>query len=63
MSQSLNSVQDIWGDRTPFIGCNHWPERVDYRTTQEPQTGHRLYVADVANTVIKAMPYIQTEVL
>jgi anaerobic selenocysteine-containing dehydrogenase len=36
MSQSRNSLQDIWGPRTPFAGSNQWPERVDHRITEEP---------------------------
>src|SRR3954453_4424264 len=36
MSESRNSVQDIWGHRTPFRGSGHWPERVDYRLREEP---------------------------
>src|SRR3954451_22306042 len=36
MSDSRNSVRDIWGDRTPFRGSGQWPERVDYRLREEP---------------------------
>src|SRR4051794_9541976 len=36
MPQSRNSVQDVWGDRTPFVGAEQWPERVDHRVTEEP---------------------------
>jgi ferredoxin-nitrate reductase len=36
MSESRNSVQNIWGDRTPFKGAGEWPERVDYRIAEEP---------------------------
>ena len=35
--QSRNSVQDIWGERTPFRGQDQWPERVDYRLFEEPE--------------------------
>ena len=28
MPESRNSVQDIWGERTPFRGQGKWPERV-----------------------------------
>src|SRR3954447_4536778 len=36
MAESRNSVKDIWGSRTPFAGCDRWPERVDYRIKEEP---------------------------
>src|SRR5438094_3036872 len=34
--ESRNSIQDLWGPRTPFRGRDQWPERVDYRITAEP---------------------------
>jgi hypothetical protein len=37
MPESRNSVEDIWGDRTPFRGQGKWPQRVDYRVTEEPE--------------------------
>jgi anaerobic selenocysteine-containing dehydrogenase len=37
MSESRNSIQDIWGDRTPFRGEGKWPERVDFRLTEQPE--------------------------
>ena len=37
MPESRNSVQDIWGERTPFRGQGKWPERVDYRVPEEPE--------------------------
>src|SRR3954469_25953983 len=37
MPQSRDSVQDLWGDRTPFVGAEKWPERIDYRVTEEPE--------------------------
>jgi anaerobic selenocysteine-containing dehydrogenase len=36
MSETRDSVQNIWGDRTPFKSAGEWPERVDYRTSEEP---------------------------
>jgi ferredoxin-nitrate reductase len=36
MPESRNSIQNIWGERTPFRGRDQWPERVDYRITEEP---------------------------
>jgi anaerobic selenocysteine-containing dehydrogenase len=36
MSESRNSVVDVWGDRTPFRGDGNWPERVDHRTIEDP---------------------------
>src|SRR3954453_636944 len=36
MPQSRNSVQDVWGGRTPFVGAEQGPERVDHRVTEEP---------------------------
>jgi anaerobic selenocysteine-containing dehydrogenase len=37
MPESRNSVEDIWGDRTPFRGQGKWPQRVDYRLIEEPE--------------------------
>ncbi len=34
MKETRDSIQDIWGPRTPYFG--QWPERVDERTTEEP---------------------------
>jgi ferredoxin-nitrate reductase len=36
MSESRDSVADIWGSRTPFRGEGNWPDRVDHRTAEEP---------------------------
>src|SRR5690349_19800108 len=36
MPQSRDSVQDVWGDRTPFVGSGAWPERIDHRLADEP---------------------------
>ncbi len=32
-----DSIQDIWGPRTPYLGEGQWPERVDERTIDEPE--------------------------
>jgi len=34
MKQSRDSISDIWGERTPYLG--EWPERVDARIMEEP---------------------------
>ena len=34
MSETRDSIADIWGARTPYRG--EWPVRVDVRTTEEP---------------------------
>src|ERR1700712_3959408 len=34
MTITRDSIQDIWGARTPHDG--HWPVRVDEHTTEEP---------------------------
>lgn len=34
--QSRDSIQDVWGPRTPYYGANEWPERVDEHVTEEP---------------------------
>src|SRR5436305_2916428 len=36
MSESRNSIQNVWRERTPFEGREQWPERVDYRISEEP---------------------------
>jgi ferredoxin-nitrate reductase len=36
MFESRNSIEDVWGARTPFRGRDRWPERVDCRITAEP---------------------------
>lgn len=34
MEQTRDSIKDIWGERTPYLG--RWPERVDQQTSEEP---------------------------
>lgn len=34
MEQTRDSISNIWGDRTPYIG--KWPVRVDQQTNEEP---------------------------
>ena len=36
MPQSRDSVHDVWGERTPFVGAHGWPQRIDYKVTDEP---------------------------
>src|SRR4051794_3950971 len=36
MSETRDSIQDIWGSRTPFRGARNWPERIDCRVAEEP---------------------------
>jgi anaerobic selenocysteine-containing dehydrogenase len=36
MSQSRDSIHDIWGARTPYHGEKQWPVRVDEHITGEP---------------------------
>lgn len=31
-----DSIKDIWGPRTPFLGAGQWPARIDERTTDQP---------------------------
>jgi ferredoxin-nitrate reductase len=35
MAATRDSIGDIWGPRTPYVG--EWPARVDERTTEEPE--------------------------
>jgi ferredoxin-nitrate reductase len=35
MTETRDSIVDIWGSRAPFVG--DWPERVDERTVEEPE--------------------------
>jgi anaerobic selenocysteine-containing dehydrogenase len=35
MAVTRDSIGDIWGQRTPFVG--EWPKRVDERTLEEPE--------------------------
>lgn len=37
MSQSRDSIQDIWGPRTPYFGEKQWPIRVDEHVSAEPE--------------------------
>lgn len=32
-----DSIKDIWGPRTPYVGESQWPDRVDERTIYEPE--------------------------
>src|SRR5690348_12487759 len=36
MAATRDSIRDIWGPRTPYVGAGEWPVRVDERTTEEP---------------------------
>ena len=36
MRESRDSIQAIWGERTPFKGEGFWPERVDEKLSEEP---------------------------
>src|SRR5690242_12476001 len=31
-----NSIHDVWGERTPYLGGGEWPQRVDERVIEEP---------------------------
>jgi ferredoxin-nitrate reductase len=35
MAETRNSIEDVWGPRTPYY--NDWPVRVDERTTETPE--------------------------
>lgn len=35
MGETRNSIEDVWGQPTPYEG--DWPERVDERTTKRPE--------------------------
>ena len=37
MTTTRDSILDIWGTRSPYHGEGRWPERVDERTSQEPE--------------------------
>jgi hypothetical protein len=37
MTASRDSIRDVWGPRKEFAGEGRWPERVDERTTHEPE--------------------------
>ena len=37
MAATRDSIRDIWGPRTPYVGEGQWPVRVDERTTAEPE--------------------------
>ena len=34
-AQSRDSIDNIWGDRTPYVG--KWPDRPDYQLADEPE--------------------------
>ncbi len=36
MYKTRESITDVWGQRTPYVG--DWPERVDQYTVEEPET-------------------------
>jgi anaerobic selenocysteine-containing dehydrogenase len=36
VSQSRDSIHDIWGPRTPFYGEKQWPVRVDEHVSERP---------------------------
>ena len=35
MHKTRDSITDVWGERTPYVG--EWPERVDQYTLEEPE--------------------------
>src|SRR4051812_23402165 len=35
MAETRDSIADVWGERTPYVG--NWPVRVDERTTEPPE--------------------------
>ena len=37
MATTRDSIQDVYGPRTPYAGEGRWPARVDERTTEEPE--------------------------
>src|SRR4051794_40083418 len=37
MPESRDSIKDIWGERNPYRGEGHWPARIDYRISEEPE--------------------------
>jgi len=34
--QTRNSIEDVWGPRSPYFGEASWPAREDERTAEEP---------------------------
>ena len=36
MTESRDSIQDVWGRRTPYRGAGRWPLRVDQHVTERP---------------------------
>src|SRR5437763_15447384 len=36
MPESRDSIQDVWGRRTPFRGSGRWPIRVDQHVAEKP---------------------------
>ncbi|MCA1684942.1 MAG: molybdopterin-dependent oxidoreductase, partial [Planctomycetia bacterium] len=36
MAETRDSIQDVWGPRTPFTGEGEWPVRLDERTVEKP---------------------------
>ena len=37
MAATRDSIHDIWGQQTPYVGEGQWPARVDERTTEQPE--------------------------
>jgi anaerobic selenocysteine-containing dehydrogenase len=37
MAATRDSITDIWGPRTPYVGEGRWPVRQDERTVAEPE--------------------------
>jgi ferredoxin-nitrate reductase len=35
--ETRNSIEDIWGPRTPYEGEGNWPQRIDEHLDEEPQ--------------------------
>ncbi len=37
MTATRDSIRNIWGDRTPYVGEGRWPVRVDANVEEEPE--------------------------
>lgn len=44
-----DSIRDVWGPRTPYIGDGQWPVRVDERTTDQPERWVQSYCVLCSN--------------
>lgn len=56
MTTTRDSIHDVWGLRTPYVGEGQWPVRVDERTLEEPERALDIGVRDGRIVGVRGRP-------